>query len=563
MNDELAQRVRAWIARDPEPTDRATLHDLLVRGDEAELARRFAAPLSFGTAGLRGPEMAGPAGMNRATVRRATQGVVAWLGAIGVDVDRGVVVGRDARHGSEAFNDEVVAVLLGAGVTVYEMPRPLPTPFVAFGVQFLGAAAGIMITASHNPPGDNGYKLYGPDGAQIVAPHDEIVERGAHVAPECALAGRSSTLHHVVPRSLFDAYRAHFVERFGVAGGSDLAITYSALHGVGGAPMMELFTAAGYANVTPVAEQMAPDGAFPTLALPNPEEPGALDLAIATADQVGSSLVLANDPDADRLGVAVRTTDGWRTLRGDEVGWLLASTLLDGARSPGDVVATSLVSSTMLGAMARAANVRCVTTLTGFKWIARAAGEGTLRFGYEEALGYAVDPLVADKDGLSAALALAQLAHQLRARGQSVLDRLDEIESRYGVHAGDQIALRDDEPGGAQRIATTLAAVLRSPPSSLGPLAVTGVHDLARGWRGLWATDGVLLELGETGRVVVRPSGTEAKLKGYLEIVRAPTAERSLSAERESARKLLADVRRDLAVLLRLAMIGEGEAAPT
>lgn len=548
MNQDLVGRVVAWIAADPDEEDRQTLTALLEAGDEDELTRRFVAPLTFGTAGLRGPVMAGPAGMNRLTVRHATQGVVAWLAELGLDPARGVVVGRDGRTGSEAFNDEAVAVLLGAGVTVHEMPSPLPTPMVPYAVAALGAAAGVMITASHNPPLDNGYKLYAADGAQIIPPHDEIVERHASAASTAALGTRDSALHHYVDDELLAAYRRHVVARFGV-GASDLAITYTPLHGVGGEIMTRLFADAGYARVTRVAAQFAPDPRFPTLPFPNPEEPGALDLAIAAADAAGSTLVIANDPDADRLGAAVRGPAGWRILRGDEIGWLLASTLLASVTGPDDIVATTIVSSTLLPVMAAAAGVRCVTTLTGFKWIARAAGPGVLRFGYEEALGFAVDPAVADKDGLSAALALCRLAHDLAQEGRTLLDRLDEIETRFGVHAGRQLSLRAEGPGGHAAIEASLARLRATPPDTLGGLAVTEVVDLAEGWRGLRPTEGLWLTLGDAGRVVVRPSGTEPKLKAYLEIVRPPGA---LDESRLLAGEQLERVRWDLARLLAL-----------
>jgi phosphomannomutase len=552
VNRALVERVVAWVAADPDPDDRATLLALLERGDESELERRFAAPLAFGTAGLRGPVMAGPAGMNRLTVRRATQGVVAWMDELGVERSRGVVVGRDARRGSEQFNDEVVSVLLGAGLRVYEMPGPLPTPLVAYCVRALHAGAGIMITASHNPPLDNGYKLYASDGAQIIPPHDQTVERYAAAASPPSLAGRDSALHGFVAPEVLASYRDHFVARFAVQGGSDLKVTYTPLHGVGGVPMTELFAAAGFRSVVKVSEQFAPDGTFPTLAFPNPEEPGALDLAMACADEASSSLVIANDPDADRLGAAVHGPAGWRTLRGDEIGWLLASELLKSATSSDDVVATTIVSSMMLAEMARQAHVRFVTTLTGFKWISRAAGDGVLRFGYEEALGFAVDPLVADKDGMSAALALAKLASDLERGGQTLLDRLDEIESRYGVHAGAQLSLRAEGAEGLLAIAAAMQSLRASLPKVLGGLDVTEVADLAQGWRGLAPTDGLLLELGTTGRVVVRPSGTEAKLKAYIEIVGAGDDPGPLSERRSAARVTLEAVREDLAGILKL-----------
>lgn len=547
MNDELLERVTAWIAGDPDETDRETL-ELLVRDDAVEeLERRFAAPLSFGTAGLRGPVMAGPAGMNRASVRRATQGVAGWLRSATVDPARGVVVGRDARRGSEAFNDEVVAVLLGAGIPVYEMPGPLPTPLLAYAVRALSAAAGVMITASHNPPEDNGYKLYDASGSQIIPPDDEIVERLAGAATTPELGARDDPRYHRVPESLLDEYRRHAVARFAPPGPSDLKIVYTPLHGVGGATMTALLAQAGYRAVHVVAEQFEPDGRFPTLPFPNPEEPGALDLAIAHADEVGADLVLANDPDADRLGAAVRDGERWRVLRGDEIGWLLASALLP-AMGPHDVVATTIVSSSLLEAMASDAGVDCVTTLTGFKWIARAAGNRTLAFGYEEALGFAVDDRVADKDGMTAALALARLADELARRGQSLLDRLDEIESRYGVHAVDQLALRVDGPGGRERIAAMVAALANDPPRHLADEPVVEVVDLAAGWRGLAPTEGVVL-LARAARVVVRPSGTEAKVKAYLEVVAGPD-DRPLRDQRLAASSALAAIREQLAARL-------------
>jgi phosphomannomutase len=552
VSESLHDEVRAWIAGDPDAKDRATLQSLLDDGDDEEMHRRFDTPLTFGTAGLRGPVMAGPAGMNRFTVRRATQGVIAWLGEIGVDLERGVVVGRDARIGSESFNHEVVAVLLGADVKVYEMPGPLPTPLVAYCVKKLDAAAGIMVTASHNPPFDNGYKLYSGDGSQIIPPNDEIVERLANVATTPQLGERSSAHHRWISEDIFAEYRSHFAQRFGVAGGSDLRITYTPLHGVGGETMMALFAQAGYSAVTPVAAQFEPDAAFPTLPFPNPEEPGALDCAMARADEVKSNLVIANDPDADRLGAAVRDDDGWHVLRGDQIGWLLASSLLPAMNDPSDVVATTIVSSTLLRKMARVAGVRYAMTLTGFKWLARAAGDGVLRFGYEEALGYAVDPEVADKDGLSAALALVRLADDLRREGLTLNDRLDEIETQHGVHAIFQLSLRAEGPAGLSAITKSLESLREHPPTSLGGFEVTATFDLAQGFEELGSTDGLLLVLGLTGRVVVRPSGTEPKLKAYIEISSAPSTATSLDAQRELGARHVEAVRTDLQSLLRL-----------
>jgi len=547
---ELRDVVVAWIALDPDAVDRATLQALLDADDVTELERRFSTPLTFGTAGLRGPEMAGPAGMNRATVRRATQGVLAWLDVLGLDRSKGVVVGRDARHGSERFNDEVVGVLLGAGVTVYEMPGPLPTPLVPYCVKALGAAAGIMITASHNPPEDNGYKLYARDGSQIIPPDDETVERYMREATEATLSDRTSPAHFVIADELLEQYRTHFLERFRVSKGSDLAITYTPLHGVGGATAVRLLADAGYAHVTKVTKQFEPDGDFPTLPFPNPEEPGALDLAIATANEANSTLILANDPDADRLGAAARKGDEWRLLRGDEIGWLLASALLAEIGASHQMMATTIVSSTLLEKMAADAGVDFATTLTGFKWIARAGGDRVLGFGYEEALGFAVDAEVGDKDGLSAALALARLTHDLAQKGMTLFDRLDELEGRFGVHSTSQLALRAEGAEGLASISRVVTQLRERPPASLGSLAVTEVVDLNQGWRGLGSTDGVVLILGALGRVIVRPSGTEPKVKAYVEVT--PMAEGSLEDQRAIARELIDGVRVSLATLLRV-----------
>jgi phosphomannomutase len=548
VNDARRSDVEAWIARDPDPDDRDMLTSLLATNDDAELERRFGTPLTFGTAGLRGPEMAGPAGMNRATVRRATIGVLSWMQEIGVDASRGVVVGRDGRRGSESFNDEVVSVLLGAGAVVYEMPSALPTPLVAYCVKSLRAAAGIMITASHNPPDDNGYKLYASDGAQIVPPDDEIVERHMRAASDAALGDRASFLHSYVPESVLGEYRHHVVERFHATTESDLAITYTPLHGVGGATMTRLFAKAGFSQVTTVARQFEPDGSFPTLAFPNPEEPGALDLAIETASAANSALIIANDPDADRLGAAVRVGEGWRVLRGDEIGWLLASSLIEGIHARGQSVATTIVSSTLLEKMARAHDVPYTTTLTGFKWLARSAGRGQLGFAYEEALGFAVDANVADKDGLSAALALATLTNDLVTRGSSLLARLDEIESLYGVHATTQLSIRAEGPEGLGQLRQRVTDLTNRPPRDLGGVSVTEASDLARGFRGLSPTDGVWLGLGETGRVVVRPSGTEAKVKAYVEVT--PPREGSLVEQRTLAKGISERILATLSQLL-------------
>ncbi len=554
MSTELFAQAAAWIAVDPDAADRATLEELIERGDEAELHRRFDEPLTFGTAGLRGPVRAGPAGMNRCTVRRATQGVVAWLAQSGIGSERGVVVGRDARYGSETFHDEVVRVLLGAGVPVHEMPRPLPTPLTAFALRALGAAAAIMITASHNPPADNGYKLYGPDGSQIVAPHDSVVERFATVAGDAPLADRTSPLHRWVQEELLEEYREHMVGRFAVPS-SPLRIAYTPLHGVGGEFMVDLFHRAGFSEVAVVTEQFHPNPAFPGLAFPNPEEPGVLDAAVATARNFDAAIVVANDPDADRLGAAVRAAVGtWRILRGDEVGWLLGSVALADAQEH-DLVATTIVSSSLLEKMASRAGVAYATTLTGFKWITKADPTRRLIFGYEEALGFAVDPVVADKDGLSAALALVRLAHDLSLHGLTLLDRLDELESRYGVHAGSQISLRVSPPRGREVLHAVMKRVREAPPRQLGGVEVSDVVDLEAGAYGLAPTEGLVWRLGAVARVVVRPSGTEPKLKAYIEVVGEPPFD-DVRAQREIANSTLVAIKEELIELLSLDVPG-------
>lgn len=557
-DEELHAAVHAWIEADPDDHDRLELVSLLASNDTEELRRRFSSPLHFGTAGLRGPLEAGPSGMNRLSVRRATQGVAAWLHELGPETAvRGVVVGRDARHGSEIFNREVVSVLLGAGIAVYEMPEPLPTPLVAFGVRELGASAGIMITASHNPPKDNGYKLYDANGAQIIPPVDSIVEGYASTALAPELGETSSPLHHQLDEAIVARYLERIVARFALSQASDLSICYTPFHGVGGATMTSLLDAVGFTNVCRVEEQFVPDPDFPTLSFPNPEEPGAFDRALACAKRHDCELVLANDPDADRLGAAVRTRDGsYRVLRGDEIGWLLAQALLRWGVDVSSVFATSIVSSSLLGRMAAAANIPFAETLTGFKWIARAGWEreGTLAFGYEEALGYAVDDAVADKDGMSAGVALARFADELRREGNSLLDELDRLESHFGVHAVDSLSLRVEGTFGHQTVARAIDALLHAAPHELGGIAVSKVNDLSLGYNGLPPTEGVVLQLGGSGRVTVRPSGTEPKVKIYGEIVSDSCPLEELPSARENARGNLAnvlDVTRDrLAALL-------------
>ncbi|SHF99815.1 phosphomannomutase [Jatrophihabitans endophyticus] len=500
----LHDDVRAWIADEVSDRDAGELQALLDAGDDVELAERFGATLTFGTAGLRGPLRAGPNGMNRAVVRRAAAGLAAWLTEHG-HAGRPVVVGYDARHGSADFARDSAAILAAAGFEARLLPRVLPTPVLAFAVRRLGAAAGVMVTASHNPPQDNGYKVYADDGAQIVPPADREIE----AAIEATGAVRDIALADdvtVLADGIVDEYVDAVAGLVAGDGPRALRIVHTAMHGVGTETVLAVLARAGFADVTPVPEQQRPDPDFPTVAFPNPEEPGALDLALALARRSGADLVIANDPDADRCAAAVPVPGGdWRMLRGDEVGVLLGDAMMRaGMRG---TYATTIVSSSLLGVLAAAHGVDYAETLTGFKWISRAAPD--LVFGYEEALGYAVAPeLVRDKDGVSAALRLAELAATLAAQGSSLLARLDEIAAEHGRYATDQVSLRVAE---LSLIADTMTRLRTSPPATLLGRPVT-VEDLLPATDGLrWRVDG--------GRVVVRPSGTEPKLKAYLEVV--------------------------------------------
>ncbi len=534
MSGDLFDTARAWLADDPDEATRAELEALLVADEVEELADRFDGRLEFGTAGLRGALGAGPNRMNRAVVRRTAAGLAGYVRAHG---DGAVVVGYDARHKSDDFARDTAAVMEGAGVPAMVLPHPLPTPVLAFAIRHLGCAAGVMVTASHNPPQDNGYKVYLGDGSQIVPPADAEISAAIDavgLVSDLPLGEEWTTLGDEVA----DAYLARVTGLVRPGGPRELSVVYTPLHGVGRALAVEAFHRAGFADVHVVAEQADPDPDFPTVPFPNPEEPGAMDLALAAAVATGADLVIANDPDADRCAVAVPLPDGgYRMLRGDEVGALLAVHLLD--RGATGTFACSIVSSTLLGTIAADRGVRFTQTLTGFKWISRVEG---LAFGYEEALGYCVDPAgVRDKDGISAALLVAELAAEQRARGRTLLDVLDDVERRYGVHATDQLSVRVED----RSLITAAMDRLRSaPPSALGGRAVVAVDDLAQGVDGLPPTDGLRLQLEGGARVVVRPSGTEPKLKAYLEVVVPISA--SLAAARDAAAIRIAAVKADL-----------------
>ena len=552
----LLAEVRAWIAADPDPSTREELEELISNGDGAGVRSRFESPLSFGTAGLRGALGAGPARMNRLVVRKTTAGVARWLLDQGPGAaERGIVVGRDARNGSTEFAGDVADVALAAGVRVRVLPRPLPTPITAFAVKHFGAAAGVMITASHNPAADNGYKVYAGDGAQIIPPDDaRIAEAAAKALPSSsAPVGEPFGTAEVIDETeLIAAYRRAAFAFLDPAGPRELRIVYTPMHGVGAAVLPELLDEAGFGPVSIVAAQAEPDPEFPTVAFPNPEEPGALDLAFFDAARLGADIILANDPDADRLAVAVQDPDtrAWRRLTGDELGALLADHLLATTQGDDRLVATTIVSSTMLSKMAAAAGVVCVETLTGFKWIARAAlrRPGTrLIFGYEEALGYEVGDIVSDKDGLSAALVAAEIAAIAKAQGSSLLGRLDAIASRFGVHATSQWSLRLSGSDAQAEMANIVSHWRAEPPEALGRIAVIEVVDLAVADSELPATDALVFRLAGGARVVLRPSGTEPKLKAYLEVVGKPAPKEQLDEERRRASGQLRAIEGDVA----------------
>ena len=582
---DLVARAEAWMVADVDDADIAELRVLIAKttdpyvGHEAlaELADRFAGPLQFGTAGLRGAMAPGPNRMNRAVVIGAAAGLGAFLAAeIGSGSPR-VVVGFDARHRSADFARDTAAVLVAAGAEVLLMPEPGPTPVLAFAVRHLSADAGVMVTASHNPAADNGYKVYlggrvvtdAGQGAQIVPPYD------ARIADEIARAGAAKAVARadsgwtVLDREITDEYHAAVATLHDGERRARLRIVTTSLHGVGGAAVARVLAEAGFTDVVPVEEQADPDPDFPTVAFPNPEEPGAIDMALALAQDAHGDLVIANDPDADRCAVALLDpqygtyqgaetafSQGWRMLHGDEVGMLLGWDAAERAAQGGQggqgervgTLACSIVSSRALAAIATRHGLEHATTLTGFKWISRTPD---LVFGYEEALGYCVDPEhVRDKDGLSAAVAVAQLASRLAAEGRTLLDRLDDVARACGLYITGQVSARFDD---LDLIGSTMTALRTSPPSALAGSPVNSVRDLAEGLNGLPPTDGVVLMTADDTRVIVRPSGTEPKVKCYIEVVSPVDPDASsaaLSAARVAARDRLAHVQSDIRAAL-------------
>ena len=539
LQERLAQ-ARAWLRQDPDPETRDELAALVTRaaaGDAAALAElddRFGARLAFGTAGLRGELAAGSNRMNRVVVAQAAAGFAAFLRDRAAGGTPTVVIGYDGRKNSRVFARDSAEIFAGTGLRAVLLPRLLPTPVLAFAVRHLGADAGVMVTASHNPPNDNGYKVYlgGQDqGSQIVSPADvEIAARIAQVAATGDIGALPrSTAYETATEEVVDAYvAATAAVAPAPEGAAGLRWVYTAMHGVGWDTFSRVVAAAGYPAPRTVDDQLEPDPTFRTVSFPNPEEPGAMDLSFARARNVAADLVIANDPDADRLAVAVpdpAAPGGWRRLSGNEVGLLLgrrAALAAEGVE--GASLACSLVSSPGLGAIAARHGLGFHETLTGFKWISRAPG---MVFGYEEALGYLVNPeTVRDKDGISAAVALLGLAAEARGRGATLLDLLEELAGEIGHYASDQVSVRVEDVAVIGRIMSALRA---DPPAVFGDRAVASAEDLLTAGGAAPAGDVLRYRLADGSRVIVRPSGTEPKLKVYID-ARAETADDATAA---------------------------------
>ncbi len=534
------QHADAWLAEDLDPATADELRHLIAEADRGdvtagkELVERFDGQLEFGTAGLRGVIGAGPQRMNRVLVRKVTAGLGAYLAANVHDAaTRGVVIGHDARRNSRVFAEDTARVLGGMGITVYLAHRPWPTPTTAWAVVDRHACGGVMVTASHNPPAYNGYKVYWGNGAQIIPPHD------TGIAAAIAKVGRSDQLPMPeldvlraagtvidLDEELHDAYIGAVCELRArpELDGRSIAIAYTPLHGVGAASVEPALINAGFPRFRTEPSQRAPDGEFPTVSFPNPEEKGAMDRVLALAKEISADLVLANDPDADRLCVAVPDGGGFRVLTGDQIGAILADYLLEVGPKDKRMVATTIVSSQLLSYLAKAADADYRETLTGFKWIGNAAMDyekehgGRFVMGYEEALGYSVGPLVRDKDGVSASVLFAEIAAWNRVRGRSILEHLDDIYRRVGLFVTEQVSLTRPGADGIAQIKATMVKTRANPPATLGGHAVDKIEDLAHGANGLPPSDVLVYRLAGGRRVIMRPSGTEPKLKSYYEV---------------------------------------------
>lgn len=547
---DLYARAEAWRQADPDAATATALAELLDRARSGDgqahdaLADSFSGPLTFGTAGLRAALGPGPARMNRVVVSQAAAGFGQWLSARGRAGGK-VLIGYDARYNSEVFARDTAEILQAAGFEALLTDQPTPTPVVAFGIGHFGCVAAVVVTASHNPPQDNGYKVYLGDGSQIIPPDDaEIAAEIAQVARRPLAEIPRSSDYTVLGDELVAAYVARCAELVPADAPRELSWVYTAMHGVGARVVDRAVEAAGFPAGIGVVEQNDPDPAFPTVAFPNPEEPGAIDLALQLASKRNVDVVIANDPDADRCAMAAVVDGSWRMLTGDEFGALLGDYAL--RRGVEGTYANSVVSSTLLGRMAAAHGRAFTTTLTGFKWIGRVPG---LAFGYEEAIGYCCDPArVPDKDGITALVTALRLVAELRAEGRTVADRLDEIMRSHGVHATRPLTVRVTD---LSLIADAMAKLRASPPSTLlgEPVLVADLSQPGPGSH-LPATDAVELT-GERLHVVVRPSGTEPKLKCYLEVRgTAEDASADLAGARAAVEADLGRLREEMAQLL-------------
>jgi phosphomannomutase len=540
---------RAWVAEDPDARMRTELESLIAAaegGDEEatfELADAFAGTLQFGTAGLRGKIGPGPNRMNVVVVARAAAGLATYLNERGGGA---VVIGFDARIDSDLFASATAQILSGAGLPAMVLPEHLPTPVLAYAVRHLGCAAGVMVTASHNPPQDNGYKVYLGDGSQIVPPADEQISAG--IAAATALGRVGDLPHGDEWTTLGDDIRDDYVTAVAALVDDDsprhVRVVYTAMHGVGGAVFLKVLEQAGFPEPVVVDAQFLPDPGFPTVAFPNPEEPGAIDLALATALEHDADIVIANDPDADRCAAAARDEAGWRMLTGDETGALLAWWILQRrarrSQQPTGVFAQSLVSGSLLENMADDAGMAYEQTLTGFKWIARVPG---IVYGYEEALGYCVAPeIVRDKDGISAGLLLVELAATLKSQGGTVFDVLDDLARQHGVHATSQVSVRVSD---LDRIGQVMRELRADPPRIVAGSDVTAFDDLEAPVGDIPPADGLRFTLADGSRIVVRPSGTEPKVKCYLQAVE-PVVDGDLAGAKAVARERLRAISTDV-----------------
>lgn len=514
ISKELRNTVTTWIEDDPDLKTAELLQHYLDTENDAELNSCFSGFLEFGTAGLRGALGPGPSRMNRAVVGRTAAGLVEFMKSRNLN---SIVIGRDARYGSEDFTNDTAEIMAGAGFTTFVLPRPLPTPVLAFAVNELNVDVGVMVTASHNPAQDNGYKVYlggvvdgiNYRGSQIISPTDSTISKEIAGISALRTIPRSENWK-IVDEKIISEYVTRTAARVKSVG--NLKVVYTALHGVGTETLLSVFHKAGFATPILVSAQAEPDPDFPTTSFPNPEEPGAIDLALDTARNFNADLVIANDPDADRCAIAINENGDWRMLRGDEVGAILGEYI--GSVNPQGTFANSIVSSSILRKIATNYAINFAETLTGFKWLAKIPD---LTFGYEEALGYCVDSkTVNDKDGISAGLLIAEIAANLASSGSSLALYLDQIWLKYGYHATSQISLR---VSGLGKINQIMDYFRNQRPAEIAGYRVLNFTDLLTTDSGLPATDGVRFWLGSDARIIIRPSGTESKIKCYIEVV--------------------------------------------